>query len=632
MEKIVYDIECYPNYFLLVPMIAGTNEWYRFEIRTGRNDIPQIIKFFKNRRCLLITFNGNHYDNVLLHYIFRERKMLMSISNSKVCALLKKVSDTIIRDENWYLKLKKYKYPSNELPYTSVDLYLYWSKLIRINKSVSLKHMQHATKHPNLQELPIRHTKLLEIDEMHELATYCKNDVDATYRLAKEMWPDIQLRRKIAIRFGLKNATSMDSVKIGMEILKKKYLQHVPVDPKVFDDMRTSYPGTIKIKDLLLPFLEFKDPKLKGVLAYFKKTEVLDQKGQKVGTSVIFKGVKYQFGLGGLHSKDRAEIIRPSKGELLKACDATSYYPNQIIQHGFKPSHLEQAFIDDYRDMYEDRVEAKKIEENPNSTAKEKADAQTDNSTYKLALNGFTGNLKNKYSWANDSAANLSITINGQLMLLMLAEWFEEEGIKIVSGNTDGLEVKVKEEKLSVYMDICERWQDLTSIPLEHDEYKVIVRRDVNNYLAVYKSGKHKAKGMFKSSPPLEDSHSFLAEPKAILNHFLKDVPIEDEILNNNDIYDFCDAPRVAKKYKMHLGDTELSQRLNRVFISTQGKPMFLLDTETGVRSAIFKGFSMEVMNIYDETAINRVNKKVHIQRLYTLLSKFNDQNLFSNG
>lgn len=61
-------------------------------------------------------------------------------------------------------------------------------------------------------------------------------------------------------------------------------------------------------------------------------------------------------------------------------------YPSIIIQHKCYPKHLGEEFLHIYSKIYNERLKAKK-----------EGNTLVD-STYKLALNGLSGNLQSQYS------------------------------------------------------------------------------------------------------------------------------------------------------------------------------------------------------------------------------------------
>lgn len=84
------------------------------------------------------------------------------------------------------------------------------------------------------------------------------------------------------------------------------------------------------------------------------------------------------------------------------------------------------------------------------------------------------------YSWLYDPQYTLSITINGQLLLTMLAEKFMEiEGLQIIQVNTDGITVKIPKLKIAEYNTICKEWQKMSNLQLEFAEYSKMIIFDV---------------------------------------------------------------------------------------------------------------------------------------------------------
>lgn len=99
-------------------------------------------------------------------------------------------------------------------------------------------------------------------------------------------------------------------------------------------------------------------------------------------------------------------------------------YPSIILEHKVYPPHLGEAFLKVYGKIKEERIEAKK------------SGNKLKDSTLKLSINGLSGNLQSEYSWVYSPKTVLQIRLNGQLMLLMLAESCSEIGIKIIQSNT----------------------------------------------------------------------------------------------------------------------------------------------------------------------------------------------------
>jgi hypothetical protein len=141
----------------------------------------------------------------------------------------------------------------------------------------------------------------------------------------------------------------------------------------------------------------------------------------------ILDGLEYCVGVGGIHSVNKPEEILPTENQILIDCDVASLYPSMIIEHKFYPPHLGKEFLEVYTQIKNERIEAKH------------AGNKIKDATLKLALNGLSGNLQNEHNFCYSPFTVMQIRINGQLLLLMLAEQLIKIGATIKQANTDGL-------------------------------------------------------------------------------------------------------------------------------------------------------------------------------------------------
>ena len=115
------------------------------------------------------------------------------------------------------------------------------------------------------------------------------------------------------------------------------------------------------------------------------------------------------------------DIVRHSQGWEINRC--ASFYPNLSIVYGFKPEHLGDAFSKVYSDIYQQRKRFPK--------------GSVENQSLKIVLNGSYGKLGDEFSFLLDKKPQLQICINGQLLLMMLAEKLMTiTDLKIIQCNT----------------------------------------------------------------------------------------------------------------------------------------------------------------------------------------------------
>ena len=93
---------------------------------------------------------------------------------------------------------------------------------------------------------------------------YNINDVESTAALLEKCRDDIDIRLFIEKEYGI-NALSMDSVKFGETILLNEYCKKTKLDKKYVKELR-SPADTVKLLDVILPFIKYKNPKLQAVL------------------------------------------------------------------------------------------------------------------------------------------------------------------------------------------------------------------------------------------------------------------------------------------------------------------------------------------------------------------------------
>lgn len=79
-----------------------------------------------------------------------------------------------------------------------------------------------------------------------------------------------------------------------------------------------------------------------------------------------------------------------------------------------------------------------------------------------------------------DRIAVLKVTINGQLMILMLCEELELNGIEVMSANTDGIVVKLHKRNKEKFEEIAANWKKITGLEADSEEYKCYINRDIN--------------------------------------------------------------------------------------------------------------------------------------------------------
>lgn len=593
----VHDIEVYPNFFSDTIINYRKDETFVFEISERRNDFIPICNFFMNNPMYLIGWNSKHYDDPHIFMMIKRFKQLRYESAEFINQELYSLTQTIIDKEERH----GYYFPPYDVNIGQVDLFLYWSKLIRTDKKVNLKSAMSLIDYPNIQDLPYAPGTWLTPDQMQDVVEYNYNDTHGTKMLAAKMKDDMNLKFLTSKKYN-GNYLSMDGVNMGIDILKKEYAGEVGIDPKTIEPI-PCLQSYVNLGEIIDPSVKFETVQMKKGLDNFRQydapTSKKVDKTRKWQNKVLLGGNLYVFGLGGLHTKDQSDLIRPRENSEIWAIDATSYYPHLTFVKGYYPSHLDPVFVELYKDKYYTRLDAKRKAAEAEARGEKDNDSDMINRLYKLLLNGYTGNLKSPYSWVYDPIANLKITINGQLFMAMLAEKLHLAGFDIISANTDGVETHVPINRKEEAKEIVKWWEDYVGIPMEIDKYKLIMRRSGNHYAAIDDRGKVKAKGDLIVNPSLFLFHAnkFLVIPKAVHAYFKEGVDTIDFITNHKNIFDFCWTPRVSKKAYDVLWNDKPQQGTNRIYVSKKGKYLYKRKKSDNSLHNMLKGYAVQMYN-----------------------------------
>lgn len=414
--KVLYDIEVYNNYFCVGLKNLITKQTRFFEISEEFNDIHKINAYFKEYNGFLISFNGIHYDNMVIKYLILNYEHLKNLNYQQICSLLKFFSDKIISgiydDE-----IKQIKYYKTN--WIDIDLFLYWSKMLRISKKISLKSLGIQLGYPVVQELPYRPDSILTIKDLPKLREYNQiHDLGILELLTIEMENEIKLRSNISSEYKL-NCWSWDAPKIASEALLQDYCRITNKNLKQVRDLRFEKPILYLNKCLEGFDPEFKLPIFKQLwfdILQSKNSYSKDLLVNEKNTNIILT-----YGVGGLHSVNENEQYYTDKDYQIVTSDVASLYPNLIINYGCIrfPEVLKR-----YLEVKDERIIAKK--------AKDKAK----DGFLKLILNSTSGLLDNEHSWLYYPEGAMRLRLIGQLILTKCIEICIINNWQVVSANT----------------------------------------------------------------------------------------------------------------------------------------------------------------------------------------------------
>lgn len=618
----VYDIEVFQNIFHCSVKNTETNNIYKFEISERKNQLRELVKFFKQvdkyitwgdyytaninipANVIFCGYNNLHYDNPIINYIIEYEDKLMQYNIPTICSSIFNLSKTITTSSEDNIDAwKHWKY---QIWFDTFDILtmLYSNKL-----RVGLKEIQVTMQYPNVQEFVCDWTKPLPLEDFDSMIDYNINDIESTSELLNRCKKDVDLRIAIEDEYGVR-VLSKDGVNIGMKILTQKYLEKTGLTWQDIKDLRSPM-SVIPLKDVILPFIKYDSPILQRVLDDMKN-QIVSPGRKGYENKFVFNNLRYSVGVGGIHSVNSPEIIIPRDDEMLIDIDVASLYPSMLIEYEFYPKHLGKEFLEVYKQIKDERIEAKHNGD------------KVKNETLKLALNGLSGNLQNEHNFCYSPFAVMQIRINGQLLLLMLAEKLTQIGCRIVQANTDGLFVLLKKDVYSKVNSICREWEQLTKLTLEEDRFKAMYQYAINDYFAITEDNKVKEKGMFITAVKLGKGLTPKIIPKAVISFFKDGIPVEDTIKNCTDIRDFLMSEKTGKQWHIEYMNEE-QQRTNRFYASTNGGYLWKWK-DTGHKEGEIITYTEPYVGEHRYKASARQYQNMLTASGVTLLNKFDDK------
>ena len=538
MKPIIYDIECYKNFFLVCFKI-DENKYLAIQKHNGivkgftiengkKKQVDNFLKFlmFALTNRTLIGFNSSNYDIHILSYFLSER------TNEE----MKKLSDCLILNTDneftWQIANKMFVERLQSVDHIDI-------MPLASNSKVKLKTYGARLNAPKLQNLPINPSSLIEEKDIDTLIQYCINDLDITELLFNELKQPMLIRERVKKAYNI-DVSSCSEPKIAEKVFNKilslPYGESVPPSKVKF---KSSLKYPINFSTQILKDLHNKILTHDYVVSNNKK-----QKGHgkpiSLETIVKVQDTEYKVAIGGLHSQEK-RISKFTNDEYQIEClDVTSYYPSLILNFDFYPQKCGSDFSKIYTSFYKDRIVNKK---NNNKLVSD---------ILKLLLNSCFGKFGSVYSNFYDPELLVNITLNGQLILLKLIEDLYLNDIEVFSGNTDGVFVRYKKDKVSIFEKTIKQWQEHFNLSLSRAKCEKIFMESVNSYVCFYEDGAITLKGdiaynsYHKNSTAKVVSHCVI---ETLKNH---NFDIEQYLQKNNNIEDYCFFTTVngGAKYK----------------------------------------------------------------------------------
>lgn len=659
VEKIVYKISEYDDSDLL-PMIGCLNSM------CIHRDGDQIV------RTDMFAYNSHNYDDYMVNALLMNFNRCNNTKEliTKLYGISKKIISLQDDRESFYKDQDLQMLKDSKLPYLSIDLMkvfglnkagvnvnqetgertpfakslkqtsinLMWYELLEwsmppiCDKDAHYYHKMDRYRGYDLEELnkyitPFERYILPEYIE--QMCHYNFNDVFILCEMIRMKIDEIRLRYSISDSYKV-NCFSDARSKIADKLVTKFYSEMSGLKPYAFKDKRTERTA-LSFKKIIFPHIKFKTKQLQEFLDEIKKVVIYRTTKAEFERVIDFYGTTYTIATGGIHSVDRPRVLKSSDDYVYIHHDYASYYPSIMIAYDVYPEHLNKnVFVKLVKFLRDTRVAAKhaKGDEEVVKGVPNKIVAEA----LKIVINSIYGKLGFAEGFLYDRLAQLKVTINGQLMTMTLVEELELNGIHVVSANTDGIVLKLPNDKREVFKEITQRWNETNKMGADGEEYKMLVQRDINNYLDLQTNNDVEYKGDLDPYMYLKDLTKGYNAPivaEAVSNYFLKNIPIMDTLTNEKNILKFCKTQNVGRSWKLYYkyvknGEVvnEEFQRNTRFYVSKHGGSL-IKNAQDGRNVNLCSGHAVVPLNTFtdDDISIRDVDYRYYYQEAFNIVN-----------
>ena len=334
----VFDTEIFGNRFLFKARVLHNRNlmsvWMHDEGYLAR--LAEIM----NAPITLVSFNGIKFDAPVIAAVLAGRTV------QEVKAIAKAIIEHEMQpwevERRFGLKIPKFDH---------IDLIEVSPSFVGLKTYGARMHM------PWLKDLPYPHDANLDLEQCELVDKYCENDLDTTEELFRRLEGPLKLRVAMSQEYGVDMRSKSDTQMAETAFIKRLNLgrnkARVPatITYTVPDYIKFKSPHLIELTERIGETVYNVNPKTGHV-------ELPDFLGKEV---ITLNAGTYQLGVGGIHSTHDKKVCYVATADtIITDIDAASYYPSILINANMIPQNTGQAFIDEYRKFYEERLFAKK--------------------------------------------------------------------------------------------------------------------------------------------------------------------------------------------------------------------------------------------------------------------------------
>lgn len=558
----VYSIKLFKEHLFYCTLDLSTSEVIVFECCKEKNDIEKIIKHLKHVKWQ-IGYNNIRYDSQIINFLLSSYNVIKELNGNMISKVIydntKGVLDGDVARE--YAKIQQ------------IDLY----KLHHFDRSMtSLKQVGFNLKSCTLTGLRYKQDSELTKDDMEICRKYIINNVLIIHSLYIYSDNLLKLRVQTYKDYNIVGH-NMSNTSVARNYFIKTYSEESKIDKNRVKSQHTER-ESVSFNDVISDKIKFNTERYQNLLNELKRSRsnlVTD----KINIRFDCNTIKSLVSKGGLHSINDSSYWESNDEYTILDVDWKSFYPGVILLLELHPEHLiKEIFLKIVKRLTEDRITAK----NNGDTLK------ADN--FKIKIISIFGDLGAEGSPTKDLKTFYSVTINGELLLLMLSEYLESTpNLQILMQNTDGLLIKYPTIIDKEIRNKLNDFKKIVDIPLDVVKIKYMFMENISSYLSVTDRGDIKRIGKFKKREDklLSEDSSANIIAIALEEYFVNNISVESTILQHKDIFDFY---MFAKKDKDQLfiyyqlidgisNKTKYEDKLIRFYVSKNNETISKLNS-----------------------------------------------------
>lgn len=296
----IYDLETYPNCFTFALSSSDGKHIRCFEVSDRINQTQEILnclRYLAQKKQRMIGFNNLGFDYPVLHWIMQQA----------IEAKRNKQEYYILAEEVYTFAMKQIETARDGFAsiVKTEDEIIPQIDLFKINhfdnkaRMTSLKMLEFNMLSDNIEDLPFAVGKYLTHSEIDVLKHYNLHDVAETKKFYHHNIPAIRLREDLSKKYN-NNFMNHNDTKIGKDYFILELEKHqkgicYKIDGRGHRKMNQTKHKSIKIKDCLFNYYDFKRPEFIAIKDWFGKQVITETKGvfTDIEEHLLFEVAKY---------------------------------------------------------------------------------------------------------------------------------------------------------------------------------------------------------------------------------------------------------------------------------------------------------------------------------------------------